>query len=279
MASVTKGRSIKLQGRVSVRDGWRRAGLFPIVLLAALGVSHAQTVRLIRFAEGQPFQMGKVTSRRIVHPDLGAKRTTLNYSVSQDGSEFSQHVHDHSDDTILVLQGQMDLRQGDSLVPYHAGQCAFVPAGQIHGTITRGAGETIMISFQTPPDLVLYTGARDSSKPGAAPPKGVITPGAVKTVDFASKNGFFTNAAMGSRQAAGAHRKLKRSEAFSTDVAVGGEQVLFVWKGAIKVKEQSNNYTAGEKDTVFITGPAHLEVSGDAEESVLIQIQAPPLKR
>ena len=279
MASVTKGRSIKLQDRVSVRDGWRRAGLFPIVLLAALGVSHAQTVRLIRFAEGQPFQMGKVTSRRIVHPDLGAKRTTLNYSVSQDGSEFSQHVHDHSDDTILVLQGQMDLRQGDSLVPYHAGQCAFVPAGQIHGTITRGAGETIMISFQTPPDLVLYTGARDSSKPGAAPPKGVITPGAVKTVDFASKNGFFTNAAMGSRQAAGAHRKLKRSEAFSTDVAVGGEQVLFVWKGAIKVKEQSNNYTAGEKDTVFITGPAHLEVSGDAEESVVIQIQAPPLKR
>lgn len=279
MASATRGRSIRLQGRVPVRDGWRRAALFLIVLLAALGIGQAQTVRVIRFAEGQPFQMGKVTSRRIVHPDLGAKRTTLNYSVSQDGSEFSQHVHDHSDDTILVLQGQMDLRQGDSLVPFHAGQCAFVPAGQIHGTITRGAGETIMISFQTPPDLVLYTGARDSSKPDAAPPKGVITPGAVKTIDFASKNGFFTNAAMGSKQAAGAHRKLKRSESFSTDVAADGEQVLFVWKGVLKVKDQANSYTAGEKDTVFITGPAHLEVSGDADESVVIQIQAPASKR
>lgn len=279
MASARKEKSIKSQSTFSVRDGWRRAGLFPLVWIAALGVSHAQTVRVIRFAEGQPFQMGKVTSRRIVHPDLGAKRTTLNYSVSQDGSEFSQHVHDHSDDTILVLQGQMDLRQGDSLVPYHAGQCAFVPAGQIHGTITRGAGETIMISFQTPPDLVLYTGARDSSKPGAAPPKGVITPGAVKTIDFASKNGFFTNAAMGSKQAAGAHRRLKRSEHFSTDAAAGGEQVLFVWKGALKVKDQSNTYTAGEKDTVFITGAAHLEVSGDADESVVIQIQAPASKR
>jgi mannose-6-phosphate isomerase-like protein (cupin superfamily) len=279
MASAARENSIKSPRMFLVRDGRRCAGMLPIVLLAALGVSHAQTVRLIRFAEGQPFQMGKVTSRRIVHPDLGAKRTTLNYSVSQDGSEFSQHVHDHSDDTILVLQGQMDLRQGDSLAPYHAGQCAFVPAGQIHGTITRGAGETIMISFQTPPDLVLYTGARDSSKPGAAPPKGVITPGAVKTIDFASKNGFFTNAAMGSKQAAGAHLKLKRSEHFSTDVAAGGEQVLFVWKGALKVKDQSNTYAAGEKDTVFITGPAHLEVSGDSEESVVIQIQAPASKR
>ena len=267
------------QRMYSIRDSWRHAGLLAIVFLAALHASHAQTVRVIRFAEGKPFQMGKVTSRRIVHPDIGAKRTTLNYSVSQDGSEFSQHVHDHSDDTILVLQGQMDLRQGDSRVPYRAGQCAFVPAGQIHGTITTGAGETIMISFQTPPDLVLYTGARDSSKPGAAPPKGVITPGAVKTIDFASKNGFFTDAAMGSKQAAGAHRKLKRSERFSTDVAQGGEQVLFVWKGALKVKDQSGTYTASEKDTVFITGPAHLEVSGDADESVVIQIQAPASTR
>ena len=253
----------------------RRTGFFIAILLIALPALHAQNVRVIRFAEGKPFQMGKVTSRRIVHPDIGARRTTLNYSVSQDGSEFSQHVHDHSDDTILVLQGQMNLRQGDSRVPYHAGQCAFVPAGQIHGTITTGPGDTIMISFQTPPDLVLYTGARDSSKPGAAPPKGIITPGAVKTIDFASKNGFFTNAAMGSKQAAGAHRKLKRSEHFTTDVAEGGEQVLFVWKGALKVNDKSGSYTAGEKDTVFVTGPAHLEVSGDADESTIIQIQAP----
>jgi mannose-6-phosphate isomerase-like protein (cupin superfamily) len=247
-----------------------------VACLAAVPVAQAQTVRVIRFAEGKPFVMGKVTSRRIVSPDMGAKLTTLNYSLSQSGSEFSQHVHDHSDDTILVLQGQMDLRQGDSRVPYHAGQCAFVPAGQIHGTITTGTGETIMISFQTPPDLALYTGARDSSKAGAAPPKGLITPGAVKKIEFANRNGFFTDPAMGSKHAAGAHRKLKRSEHFTADVAAGGEQVLFVWKGALKVKNKSASYTAGEKDAVFITGPAHLEVWGDADESTVIQIQAPP---
>lgn len=245
----------------------------------ALAAADAQSVRVIRFEESKPFVMGEVTARRIVYPDLGAKRTTLNYSLSQNGAEFAQHVHDRSDDTILVLQGQMDLRQGDSRVPYKAGECAFVPAGQIHGTITTGEGDTIMISFQTPPDLALYTGARDSSKPGAAPPQGVITPGAVKKIGFANINGFFTGPAMGSKNGAGAHRKLKRSERFSTDVAEGGEQVFFVWKGALGVKDENGSYKAGEKDAVFITGPAHIEVAGAADDSTFIQIQAPPASR
>src|SRR4051812_3796688 len=70
-----------------------------IAALAWNAPAWAQSIRIVKFAEGKPFQMGKVTSRRIVHPDLGAKRLTLNYSVSQNGSEFAQHVHDGSDDT------------------------------------------------------------------------------------------------------------------------------------------------------------------------------------
>src|SRR5512135_1658956 len=72
-----------------------------------------QSIRVVKFSEAKPFQMGKVTSMRIVHPDLGARRLTLNYSVSDAGHEFSQHAHDRSDDTILVLKGAADLRQGD----------------------------------------------------------------------------------------------------------------------------------------------------------------------
>ena len=102
-------------------------------------------------------------------------------------------------------KGDADLRQGDTRHPISAGTCAFVPAGQIHGTITT-ANDTIMISFQTPPDLVLYTGARDSSRPGAAAPKGVITPGAVKYIPFAKVNGFFAYpGATGTRVAAARH--------------------------------------------------------------------------
>jgi quercetin dioxygenase-like cupin family protein len=244
-------------------------------LAAASASAHGQTIRVLHFDDSKPFQMGKVTSRRIVYPDLGAKRTTLNYSTSEEGAEFSQHTHDQSDDTIVVLQGKMDLRQGDSRTPYHAGQCAFVPGGQIHGTITT-APDTVMISFQTPPDMALYTGARDSSKPGAAPPRGSITPGAVKKIDCLGKEGFFTNPSMGSKRASGGHWKLKRSQSFTTDVAAEGEQLLFVWKGAILVKDKSGTRTVREKDAVFVSGPATFSVSGDAPESEIIQVQAPP---
>ena len=253
--------------------------LIALGALAIASVGQAQSVRVIKLSEAQAFHMGKVTSMRVVQPSVGAKRLTLNFSVSQDGREFSQHVHDHSDDTILILQGQADLRQGDSRHPFHAGQCAFVPTGQIHGTITTGAGDTIMISFQVPPDLVLYTGARDSSKPGAPPPNGVITPGAVKYVDFANKNGFFTGPSMGSKRVAAAHRVLKQGEHFTAEVAPDGEGLLFVWKGAIVVKDKTNTYHAGERDTVFITGPERLEVRGDAAgETVVFQVQAPPVQ-
>lgn len=234
-------------------------------------------MRVIKFSESKAFQMGSVTSRRIVHPDMGAKKTTLNHSVSKPGAEFAQHVHDYSDDTILVLAGDVDLRQGETKKRFSAGECAFVPMGQIHGTITAGTGEATMISFQTPPDLVLYSGARDSSRPGAAAPKGVITPGAVKYMNFAGRNGPVTSPAIGARNGVFAHRKLKPAEKFKAKVNAGGEMLLFVWKGAIQVKDKSGSYSAGETDTVFVAGEAELEVTGGAgQETVVIQVDAPP---
>jgi hypothetical protein len=176
-----------------------------------------------------------------------------------------------------VLEGEVNLRQGDSLRLFRAGECASVPAGQIHGTVTAGTGEANMISFQNPPDLILYTGARDSKKPGAPPPKGVITPGAVKFLNFGSKNGIVTSPAMGSTRAAFAHLKLKHDETFRAKVEAGGEQLLFVWKGSIKVREMTGSYSAGEKDTVFLTGPANLAVTAGPEaETTVIHVQAPP---
>ena len=219
--------------------------------------------------------MGQVTSMRIVSPGTGAKRLTLNYSFSQSGSEFAQHVHDESDDTILVLQGAADLRQGPTRTPMLAGTSAFVPTGQIHGTITA-APDTIMISTQVPPDLVLYTGARDSSKPGAAPPKGVITPGAVKYVKFADVNGFFVDSKMGAQRVAVARRVLKKGEVLKSTID-GGEQFFFVWKGSVAAKAGGKTFQAGEKDTVFSAGTGSIEVRGDSDQpAIVIQVQAPP---
>ncbi len=252
----------------------------PFALLLLATIAQAQTIRVIKFSEAQPFRMGEVTSNRLVHPGIGAKKTTLNYSVSKPGNEFAQHVHDYSTDTILVLEGEVNLRQGDSKRLFKAGEFAFVPIGQIHGTITAGTSEATMISFQNPPDLILYTGARDSKRPGAAAPKGDITPGAVLYRDFVHKNGQFTNASMGSKLAAGSHHAMKPGAHFKTKVAAEGEGFLFVWKGAIKVKDKAGTvYTAGEKDTVFIQGTAELEVTAEGStEAHIIQVQAPAIK-
>jgi len=80
--------------------------ILPFVVCAWLWAAPAagQSVRVLKLSDGVPFQMGKVTSVRIVHPDMGAKRLTLNYSTSEPGHEFSQHAHDYSDDTIVVLE-------------------------------------------------------------------------------------------------------------------------------------------------------------------------------
>ena len=73
-----------------------------------------------------------------------------------------------------------------------------------------------------------------------------------------------------------AHRKLKPSESFTTRVSAGAEQFLFVWKGAIGVKDASGSYSAGERDAVFITGPADLTVTAaPRQETRLIHVQAP----
>src|SRR5207245_2371655 len=122
------------------------------------------------------------------------------------------------------------------------------------GTVTTGTGTAILISFQCPPDRALYEGRRDSSRPGAPPPKGIITPGAVKILNFANQNGFFTYPAMGSGRVAAAHWRLKPRETFSIEMREGEEQILFTWKGALIIKEDHSSYRAAERDTIFISG-------------------------
>ena len=246
-------------------------------LLIALLWSEPAVVRVLKLSDAIPFKMGKVNSRRILHPDMGAKRITLNWAVSEPGHECPQHVHDDSDDTFLVLQGQVDVRQGDSRTPLLTGQAAFVPSKQIHGTITTGTGTAILISFQCPPDLALYSGARDSSRPGAAQPQGVITSGAVKLLNFSNKNSFFTFPDMGSKCVAAAHRTLQHGQHFTAESVNGGEEFLFVWKGNVILTLAGTKYHASERETVFIQGAAKPEVSNDSQsEAIVIQVQAPP---
>jgi hypothetical protein len=66
------------------------------------------------------------------------------------------------------------------------------------------------------------------------------------------------------------------AEIFSTKVDAGDEQLLFVWKGSVQVKDANGLYSAGEKDTVFLTGPAEVTVTAATGQGTsVIHVQAP----
>jgi quercetin dioxygenase-like cupin family protein len=250
--------------------------LFALRLNAAEPDSPSK-LSVITLAGAVSFKMGRIEGKRMVYPDMGAKRLTFNYIESQPGDEFPQHVHDYSDDTFLVLQGQVDVRQGDSRRHLATGHAAFVPNGQIHGTITTGTGKALLISFQAPPDLKLYSGERDSSKPGAKPPVGVITPGAVQLLEFQNKNGFFLHRGLGSQRVAVAYRTLKAGEEFQAELPVSGEGLLFVWKGGVTVEQGQTRHRLEETNLLFATDAGKVLVKNTtAAPSIVVQVQSPP---
>ncbi|KJL35151.1 cupin domain-containing protein [Microbacterium azadirachtae] len=112
---------------------------------------------------GLDFPMGRGRSSRVVSPEVGAHQITLNLSIFEDGDEFPQHVHDISEDCFIVLDGSVSLRQGEKYTPLEAGQAVWVPIGEVHGTYNHSGERAELISFQSPPDLALYSGQRDGT--------------------------------------------------------------------------------------------------------------------
>lgn len=247
-----------------------RMRLLPSLCVAASALA-AQPVKVVPFASAQQFQMGKAVSNRIVHPAMGAKKITLNLSVTQPGTEFAQHIHDDSSDTIVILTGAAIMRNGDARRPFKEGQIAYVPPKEIHGTITD-APDSVLISFQTPPDFELYSGARDPSRGAKMPAHAKITPGAVKYFDYAAANGYVLHPGKGTPQLAVAHRKLKAGETLDVKVEAGAERVLFLWKGSAATPDLP---PLGERDTLFVVGPATARLTAKTD-AVLIDAESEP---
>ena len=99
---------------------------------------------------------------------MGARRLTLNHGLHEPGHEFTEHLHDESEDMIVVLEGGGAVRQGDVYTPIEAGEGIFVPVGEVHGTVNDTGSPARLISFQSPPDLALYAGKRNHGA-GASP--------------------------------------------------------------------------------------------------------------
>jgi len=118
-------------------------------------------MRIHKLTEGKQFKMGVGDTRCVIGPHNGARRVTLNYSVFPPGAAFTRHVHEESEDVIIVLQGRGVVRLDDQEFPIQAGDVVHVMPGEFHGTVNGQEGEMVVISCQAPPDLKLYTGERN----------------------------------------------------------------------------------------------------------------------
>lgn len=111
--------------------------------------------------DGMRFTMGDGVNWKVIYPEMGGEHITLNYVEHAPGVTFTPHVHEVSEDVIIVLSGRGTIVSNDEVVPFEAGDVLYVPAGVYHGTTNTGDKPLIMFSCQAPPDAALYTGEKD----------------------------------------------------------------------------------------------------------------------
>lgn len=200
--------------------------------------------KFINLEEGNVFHMGQGYSRRLISPDSGGRNITLNYSIFQGGQEFPQHFHEISADIFIVLAGSVSVRQGDSYTPIQAGDFAYIPPGEVHGTVNHTQGEATLISFQSPPDPDLYTGDRDPSVTGVMPKPRSENESRVRihplwhaepeAMDGVRK---WTAASpdWGAAEMTLSYLELAPETSLAREEIGGGETVVFVWEGTAQV--------------------------------------------
>ena len=239
-------------------------------------------MQILNLREGEPFRMGKGVNWRIIHPDMGAREVTLNHGIHGPGHEFTQHVHDQSEDIFILLEGGVSVRQGDVYTPIRAGEAAFIPVGEVHGTVNTTDREARLISFQCPPDMALYSGARDRAATDTPkPPAGHTSAVQIISLERGSpvfgKPGDWRNvisAEKGARHLAVDHIRLFPGEGFEHE-AQQTEVAYVLLAGSAEVTSGAGKWSL-TKDAVIFAGPgdtfALSQVS--AEAAVLIRTQA-----
>jgi len=57
------------------------------------------------------------------------------------------HVHEHSDELFMVLEGDFQLETEEGLLPLHAGEFVVVPAGMRHRPVATTLAKMLMVEL------------------------------------------------------------------------------------------------------------------------------------
>ena len=217
--------------------------------------------KVINLEDGEVFHMGQGYSRKLISPETGARDITLNYSVFQDGQEFPQHFHEVSADIFIVLSGSVSVREGDKYTPIHEGEFAYIPPGEVHGTVNDIPGEANLISFQCPPDPALYSGDRDPAKTGVMPqPKaGEATKVRINSMSTGTpqesdgiRSWDAANPAWGAPQMSLQYMELGPQSSHCHVETTGGESAIFVWSGEAQFEAGGNTSTISHGGSLLL---------------------------
>lgn len=234
-------------------------------------------MKITNLESGTPFSMGKGKNWSVLNPDGGAKTITLNHAIHDAGHEFTQHFHDESDDIILVLEGQVSLRQGNFLTPLEAGEAALVPAGEVHGTVNTSGATARLISFQIPPDLALYRGERNKAASDTPKPK-TGTESTVEIARLAKGGPRFTEGVevrtIFSPERGSSRVRLERAVIEEGDTfeytARGTEVVLLLLSGVLELRVGDEKRLLERHDVVLLEKGESLTLEGTGGEPAVL---------
>jgi len=239
-----------------------------------------RALEILNLREGEPFRMGSGVNWRIIHPDMGAEQLTLNHAIHGPGHEFTQHVHDRSEDIFIVLEGGVSVRQGDVYTPIWAGEAAFIPVGEVHGTVNTTDADARLISFQCPPDMALYNGTRDKGdipRPRAGHTSGVQIITLAKGSPVFGKPCEWRNvicAEKGARHMAVDYIRLSPGEGFEHEPEET-EVAYVLLAGGVEVGWRAKEQRLAKDDVIFAgPGDGFAASQVGAEALVLVRTQA-----
>jgi mannose-6-phosphate isomerase-like protein (cupin superfamily) len=233
-------------------------------------------MKILNLESGTPFQMGKGKNWRVVHPDMGARQITLNHGLHQPGQEFTQHIHDASEDMIIVLEGGGAMRQGSVYTPIAAGEGIFVPAGEAHGTVNTTDQPARLISFQAPPDMALYRGERD--RPDHAPTPEPGRRSHVQVIPMHKAGPVFgkpgdwrsvISPEKGSQHLALDRIQLGVGEGF-THEGINSESIYVLIAGQATVRAEGQMRTLNARDVIFVQPGDAFSLSQTGEEPLTL---------
>jgi mannose-6-phosphate isomerase-like protein (cupin superfamily) len=234
-------------------------------------------MQILNLESGTPFSMGKGKNWSVLNPDIGAELITLNHGLHLPGHEFTQHLHDNSEDVIVVLEGEVQLRQGDIYTPLEAGEAALVPASEVHGTVNNSQERARLISFQLPPDLALYRGERNASETKTPRPKeGMVS--AVQIVEMCKGSPKFSgepdvrnvfSPSKGSKHAYLEYIFLRHNQAYEY-TNDDTESVLIVIDGKASVPEAGRDRELSRFDVLFLKGVHSVTVRQSGQKDAVL---------